>query len=724
MRQTKARRLGTAFASGLAALALLAGCASTEIPKLGGSETTTAQVTTAAVTVVTTAAETTSVTAPPVTQAPETTTTPVTTAPVTTTADPVLAVYSAAKHVKGLRLDPTDTDGIYEIKDLPEDNPDIEYHNGVALAFTYSRKKKKKKSAEINYTIRAYDLRQGLLLGESDTKTTGYSCYSPDTCGAYDGGFYSCVGNKVRLLDVGLNVTDEFTLPVAECSRLWMSPGGKYILCNEKRGPSRLFDVEKRCEAEMSVRVKAASVIASSADSFDIVNTKSERFRVMGSGSVMRYGKLSFSDIYLDVMNDLDGTIIDLAPAGLFIRKPHLSTIRLIKYPPSNIHYILSLDDRYVAFADENDKTRIFDLETGMLSEEIGSGVYAARGKDKDGSFVFLDNENWEGKTRYLLTVPSEVKYESEPETAELDLKTEEYKLYFEPAEPDSEKSSALLSELLKKNNVRVVFEPVSEDEQYCGYYCKTYRGSQAEILESLRDFLAQSPPELLTEATDTGEETWILVSSEIVDDYDLTSYGTAAFATRIGLHPFAALETPMTEEQAKEADYFTEKEKNKYSAKFITDNFSHEFIHLLDEKTSPLQADEWLALSPEDAYFGGYDSGSRTDEDKYVKFSKEFDNSVYFTDSYGRVNDLEDKARIGENLYYARTGEVHSKRERFARSESLYNKARALCELFRENYPCLASIPGGEWYLEKPLMGSYAEMKAQWKADKKKEEE
>jgi hypothetical protein len=80
---------------------------------------------------------------------------------------------------------------------------------------------------------------------------------------------------------------------------------------------------------------------------------------------------------------------------------------------------------------------------------------------------------------------------------------------------------------------------------------------------------------------------------------------------------------------------------------------------------------------------------------------------------------ELEDKARTGEHLYYAREGGSETSRGKFARSRSLYAKAAELAVIFRENYPCLEAIPKGEWYLEKPLLGSYEEMKKAYIAEK-----
>ena len=65
------------------------------------------------------------------------------------------------------------------------------------------------------------------------------------------------------------------------------------------------------------------------------------------------------------------------------------------------------------------------------------------------------------------------------------------------------------------------------------------------------------------------------------------------------------------------------------------------------------------------------------------------------------------------------RSNSTRVRYEPFARSKSLYKKAVKLCEILRENYPCLSEIPKGEWYLEKPLLGSYEEMKKAYIAEK-----
>ncbi len=685
--------------------------------------------------------------------------------------DPTAEVYAAAKPLEGLKLVPASKQGVYKLVGLPEKEPELEYHHGTVVAFecvktelkiktdseadsesetesesqadsesktdndshvdsvsktesesqTDSESKTESESQADSesesdgekedgglmletFNIRIYDMQKSLILGETDSITTGYYPYNWETCGSFDDGYYSCMGNKFRIMDIGMNVRSEFELPLSSCTRVWVTDSGRFILCNSRRGPSSLFDAETQTEISLSRNVKAAGVISKSGDTFEIITAKGERFTITGGGEVTSLGILEIPAYYRESLAELSGRVIDLVPSGLCVREPAEGTALLADKLPEKISYIIAATKRYITYTGENGKSRVIDLEAGKVSEEIGKGKYAMRGDSLDDDFIFYNG------SRYCLAVPSELKYEQTIGTTGLDLKTEEYLLYFQPPQPDSDRSEQLLDELLNTYNVRVMFAPIDEDVSYCGYYCKAYNGSQAEILEGLKDFLALSPPAILTEATKFGAETWILICSTIVDDPELSSFGAAGFTAEIGLHPFVALETPLDEKQAKAADHLTESELYEQFKTTVTNNFSHEFIHILDRNTTAFQLDEWDSLSPDDAYFNSYNSVSG--DERYIHPSGEFDDNVYFTDIYGRVNELEDKARIGENLYYARLEEKKAARAKFACSRSLYDKAVKLCGILRENYDCLDEIPKGEWYLEKPLLGSYKEMK------------
>ena len=713
-----------------AAALLMAGCASGGEAPAVTAQTTASSVSTTTTTAQTAAPETETTTAAAAAIAasstkPETETAPATESIPSMTAavqepDANAEVYAKAKHINGLRYDPTDTDGVYEIKGLAEELPDMEFHNGIALVFGYIKGSEKEYEYDGRYgncTIRVYDIDRGLLLGETDSRSTGYYCYNDELCGAFDGGFYSCEGNKARLFDIGMNVTAEFTLPARKCTRIWVSSNGRYILSNEKGSPTRLYDTREKRETELSQRVKAASVLARGEDYFDIIDKKDRRFRITAAGEVTSLGTMPVPDYYRDTFDLLEGKVLDLVPAGLCLRDPCSSSARLLEYDPLKVQYVLCADDRYITISDENDDTRVFDMERGRISEPLGHGAFSAGVNAHDSSFVFFDGST-DGKQRYLLAVPSEMKYKKKVTVKQLDLEKEEYTIFFNKVQPNSERAVLLLDELLERYNVRVLFSPVSESSKYFGYYCKPYRGDQAAVLEKLRDFLALSPPGILTEAAEGGSETWVLICSDIVDAPELTSYGTAAFAATVGLHPFVALETPMNEEEAKKTKEYTGRELDEYFAKYITDNFSHEFIHILDAKTTPIQTEQWEALSPEDCYFGTYDKMNGTGSDKYIYFGRDFDDSVYFTDKYARINSLEDKARVGEYLYYAGSDNKLSALEKFARSRSLYKKGKALSRILRENFHCLASVPEGEWYLEKPLSAGYKALKKKWKEE------
>lgn len=417
-----------------AAVFLLTGCASGEVHDSNEAETV---LTTAAVTEAVTeiSAETSAAETEPV---QTTATTAITTTAATTTTaaqsepaeeetpDPSAEVYAKAKHVNGLRFDPTDKKGVYEIKGLADDMYGMEFHNGIALVFGYIEGSEKEYEFDGKYygncTIHAYDIKRGLLLGETDSRSTGYYCYSEDLCGAFDGGFYSCEGNKARLFDIGMNVTAEFTLPARKCTKIWVSRDGRYILLNEKGSPTRLYDTANRREVELSQNVKALSVLARSNGYFDIIDKKDRRFRINAGGKVVPFGTMPMPDYYHNTLDLLRGKVLDLTPAGICLRDPERKTAKLVEYQPDKIQYIMYADERYITFCDDNNDTQVIDIKSGMISEAIGQGSYWVSGSNPDGSFVFFDGDEKTRDVTFMLAVPSELEYKKKAEIRQVDL--------------------------------------------------------------------------------------------------------------------------------------------------------------------------------------------------------------------------------------------------------------------------------------------------------------
>ncbi|MBQ7647223.1 MAG: hypothetical protein IJS94_08145, partial [Clostridia bacterium] len=130
-------------------------------------------------------------------------------------------------------------------------------------------------------------------------------------------------------------------------------------------------------------------------------------------------------------------------------------------------------------------------------------------------------------------------------------------------------------------------------------------------------------------------------------------------------------------------------------------DLFSHEFIHLLEKKVYYELLNDWEKLSPDGSYFMSYENYySRQGASDYTCYGNK--GKVYFIDSYSRTFPTEDRARVGEYLYSSyKEGKLVWQ---FKENKYIRRKAVKLCEILRETYPCLDSIPKGEWYLEKFL--------------------
>ena len=104
-------------------------------------------------------------------------------------------------------------------------------------------------------------------------------------------------------------------------------------------------------------------------------------------------------------------------------------------------------------------------------------------------------------------------------------------------------------------------------------------------------------------------------------------------------------------------------------------------------------------SLSPEDGYLNSF-ANYYSVEDYISGYESDLSN-VYFLDGYGRVNPGEDRARIGEYLWYSYEDQ---RLESSYGSEHVRAKAETLAKMMRERYSCLEEIEEGELYLEKAL--------------------
>lgn len=625
-------------------------------------------------------------------------------------------VYSEAKPAPGLKLVQTKKKGIYALKGLDEKTNTARYVNGLIIEFVSDEPQDTtdfvtdldedftQSGYFLNEHLRIYDLDRQLILAEKDSRETGIYSFREQCCGAFEDGFYSCIDDTARFFDLGLNVQKEFKIPVSECEGFVVSDDKRFALVNGTKGRSVLFDVENETAVEMSKGVRAVTLIGKGDGYFDVANTKSERFRIMTTGEVMPLDGAGSGWLPWELKGVCSAA--ETSPAGLYVLDIAESAAQLFDYPESKVSWTDYADKNCVMFTDSNQRSRFIDRRTGGISGGLFTSYPYICGTDSKGRVLLtaFDEVNFDEDSAadcFRMIIPDELEYAKKLGSRTLDMKTEEYKLFFNDPVPDSEKSAELMKELKDVYNVRVFFGTPTDGE----FTDKPYTGRQDIILGQIRDFLALSPPELLSEITPDRKETWIKLSSLIYDDPD-SGFDTAGFATDLNGHPYTILETLYddfeTTEYYYDANGMIDEETRLFyeeeSARFVVENLAHEIIHLLDKNMSNADSKEWDALNPEDSYTNDKTS---TDYDPYY--------DDYFIDHYARTNQLEDRARTGEYLYLAYQDRGFNT---FAYHPALYKKGRVLIRQLRERFPCLKKIPEGEWYLEKPLLGSYDELR------------
>lgn len=111
-----------------------------------------------------------------------------------------------------------------------------------------------------------------------------------------------------------------------------------------------------------------------------------------------------------------------------------------------------------------------------------------------------------------------------------------------------------------------------------------------------------------------------------------------------------------------------------------------HEVWHATEDKivstdTDAFTRDVWSVYNPEGFAYYGDASLSDPDQNRWTLFSTGNEN-VYFVDSYSRVSEKEDRARIME---YVMTREEYA--EALAGSPAIMQKLMQMCEAIRENF-------------------------------------
>ena len=266
------------------------------------------------------------------------------------------------------------------------------------------------------------------------------------------------------------------------------------------------------------------------------------------------------------------------------------------------------------------------------------------------------------------ITEPAETKYGFES--------------YFKKPETSDPELKTLVDELDEKYNIEVSFELADDREHSIDCYDMIdFNGDKIAALNDVKDYLSLWPEDICREITgDPDVKVWIYICDDITPNVNNPEIITpAGYVTEYDGHPTMCIITYNNTE-------------------VFLNTFSHEFIHLLDYQLKPEQLQEWAAISPSDAYTNSY--ASYSGQNKYVDYSTG-DTEIYFARDYGRTNCEEDRATIGEALYDSYVMEARKKCLDF---EGTKAKCEALCRFMRECYPCLASVPEGELYLEKAM--------------------
>ena len=257
------------------------------------------------------------------------------------------------------------------------------------------------------------------------------------------------------------------------------------------------------------------------------------------------------------------------------------------------------------------------------------------------------------------------------------------FETFFKKPETSDPELRSIIDELDEKYNVEVSFELADELEHSIDYYdTDDFTGDKVAILNDIKDYLSLWPEDICREITGNPDmKVWIYICDKItpnVNDQEIIE--PAAYVTKYLDNP-----TICTVGFDNNTDRFL-------------NTFSHEFIHLLNFQLTYDQIMEWDTLSPEDAYMNSYANfyGLK----KYVDYYTG-DTDIYFSRDYGRTNAEEDRATIGEVLFDSYVQEARAKSLDF---EGTKAKCETLCRFIRENYPCLASVPVGELYLEKAM--------------------
>ncbi len=633
-----------------------------------------------------------------------------------------------------LKLKALKRKGLYKIQDFW--NKQSEYffisETDRSLLLTRTDSYDEKTDSVTRTEFGLYDMERGEKIGEAEI--SGYSWIPSEL----DDGYYTYTEDTLCLFDKYLGNEQSFHLPEA-ADWVWVAPDKKFVIVNKPRGASKMyrFGDDELVEVNMSQKLRVCWDLDYDGDSLCARNTKNERFRIMPTGTVFKADADTENeeDEYCFDYANYDGYIYISSPSG---RK----SVVYLDGGDENEYYIDS-NERYLVTTVSNDdytetRLRVYDLEKQAVSKPILFRESVCDVKICSGGRIFIHSysfpDEYTCKDRAYILETSELDYPKEFNTVSADKDMGVAELLCKKPEGETDETNALLKELHDRFKVDVCFELNDPEGRLSGEICKPYKGRREDALEALRDFLALSPDELISQATD-GKGLCVLFCDDIKDD-DSGAFDLAGFRTDVFKNDVIAVEV-YHDEYSVSADENGGGERyvGSVSSEIMVDLFSHEIIHLLDSKLYKTRDDldgEWSELSPEDGYFHmrdepeDYAEASRytmyyydeTDPDAVYR-------NAYFTDSYAKTFPNEDRAQIGRELYSG----YRSLYAPFADYPNITKKAELLISMLREAYPCLSKIPVGQWYPELALNKDWCEeqsrlrdeeMQAQYEAEQR----
>lgn len=409
--------------------------------------------------------------------------------------------------------------------------------------------------------------------------------------------------------------------------------------------------------------------------------------------------------------NSGNGAIVKITPDGTVTENKALSNALMVKDKAithsSNGMYISNPDgsDAKFVFYDKEDEApyytngkyavsfgknlRLYDLDNDMVSDPFKPGGVS--------DIIFTDNDRillsgMEGNNKPFLKMikPEEFSISNKLRVEkDIDM-TEPEKMLFKDPYGSDEELDPILTELYDRFGIKLFFELNRHmNNKWDNQVYDSYYGDRVLKAQQILDYFNNWPDDICRQVTDNGSDLWIIICEEFhpaMNDPELIDPAGQALSSNgrptIILEAFDELDGTFVQ------------------------NLSHEFIHTLNNRMDFHDTEAWESLSPADGYknsFADYYSATQ-----YTSgFEKDLSN-VYFIDSYGRVNSEEDRARIGEYLWYSY---VNGELDSAYGSEHIRAKAELLIKMYREKYSCLAEIEEGELYLEKALslpLGEY----------------